>query len=430
MKKLLFASLYLFLLFLISGCQTADKKRSLSETDKGEGKVKGEQTEEPKMEPKSEGEIMAQHFIEQINEDRVLMSEEEIQNYNQAVMNRSKFMYHLDSFHVLTKKEVQNYINSYSFPKLPQYNGTKKITSSTVQKILDNRNLNAIPDKVEVKKGIIVRHTNLRSFPTTVESRTSKDSIVDNLQESELLVNVPVLIIHESLDQEWYFVISLAYYGWVEKKDIVLVTDEEYQYFTEPNDFVIVTEATVNVEGVNLDMSVRLPLIREGKDDYIVALPTKNEEGIFKAKTVALPKTNSHLGYLPYTKENVYRQAFKYLGTKYIWGSKEGGIDCSSFVANVYRTFGFSFPRNTSHQKESLMRKTSLIGKTNSEKLWILQQDYPCLAYEDGHVVIYLGVLDGKHYIIHAVSDTMDVTVMNLEECYHLRRLDSVIVVE
>jgi len=51
---------------------------------------------------------------------------------------------------------------------------------------------------------------------------------------------------------------------------------------------------------------------------------------------------------LPFTRANLLRQAFRFLGERYGWGHDYQGRDCSGFVSEVYRSMGVQLPRNTS----------------------------------------------------------------------------------
>ena len=106
-------------------------------------------------------------------------------------------------------------------------------------------------------------------------------------------------------------------------------------------------------------------------------------------------------------------------------------IDCSSFILNVYKTFGFEFPRNTSVQKDSIGNIISLEGKTIKEKLEILSNSiYPSLLYKPGHVMLYIGRIENNYYIIHASGGEMKVIVTNLSvESSYLSDIDRIVTI-
>lgn len=362
---------------------------------------------------------------------KTIMSLDEINSYNKKISSKTDALYNVKGISSITAIKITNYITSYKAPTLPKYNGNTKITSSELQKILDNRNLDGVKDQNTIQKGLIVQRSNLRSLPTNVHfySSTSK-KYLDNIQETELLVNTPVLVLHESSDGEWNFVLAPNYYGWVEKKNIALATTDDWNYFLRDSNFIVVTAAKVTVDGATLDMSVKLPYSSTSSSSYNIFLPKRDSNGKVTRKNVTISKDKANLGYLPYSQKNVYNQAIKYKGTAYQFGGYTGGVDCSSFVANVFRTFGFQFPRNTSDQNSSVGEIISLSSKSNSQKLSLIEKHPASLLYQSGHVMIYLGKENGKHYIIHANATTLNVAITVLDGSKNLSNINKIVLIE
>ena len=74
----------------------------------------------------------------------------------------------------------------------------------------------------------------------------------------------------------------------------------------------------------------------------------------------------------------------KYLGLPYIWGGNDPaqGLDCSSFVQNVYKDLGFTLPRVTWDQMNSGTEVASMAEAQPGDLLF---------SHDGGHVAIYLG---------------------------------------
>ncbi|MCC9175680.1 C40 family peptidase [Arthrobacter sp. zg-Y179] len=74
----------------------------------------------------------------------------------------------------------------------------------------------------------------------------------------------------------------------------------------------------------------------------------------------------------------------KYLGLPYVWGGNDPaqGLDCSSFVQNVYKDLGFNLPRVTWDQMNSGTEVASMADAQPGDLLF---------SHDGGHVAIYLG---------------------------------------
>lgn len=371
-------------------------------------------------------------FIDNIDGDEVLLRLNDIENYNKKIMYKTDSMYEISNITKLSKEEILDFINSYKIPNLPKYDGNSEITNEQTKIILENRNIEEVTNLNNIQKGIIVNRSNLKSFPTNIHFYDEKNmNNFDNLQESELHINTPVLILHESKDKEWYFILTNTYFGWVKKDDVALSTEEDFNYFINDKSFAIITTPILEIDDDILDMSVKLPYISSTKDSYKLVLPKKDKNGYVSKKYINVSKNNANVGYLPYTKRNIYIQAIKYKDINYSWGGMDKGVDCSSYVSNVYRTFGFMFPRNTLSQNNSVGNIISLSNLSNKEKLDIIKFDYPSLLYQPGHVMIYLGIVNNKHYIVHASGSTMKVTLEELtEDSKYLSSIDRTILIE
>ncbi len=370
----------------------------------------------------------AKVFIE--NMDNIILENyNEISEMNAEIFTKSESMFDLNNIKSLKKEEILNYINSYQIPTLPKYNDDKLVTKNDIAMIIENQDIANVKDIKEIKSGLTINRTNLKSFPTDIHFFDEKnEKNFDNLQESELLLNTKVLILHESKDKNWYFVLTNAYAGWVKKENIALLTLDDENFFLNNKDFVIITESSLKINEKILDMSVKLPFLKTNENGYEVAIPTLDKDNNLTKEIVTISRDKAHIGYLDYTKRNVIIQAFKYENTPYSWGGMDQNVDCSSYVSNIYRTFGFNFPRNTKEQNKSVGEIISLKDKSKNEKLDIIKNKEPALLYQPGHVMLYLGKLDNKDYIIHASGskNNMKVLVSILNDSSYLEKIDRI----
>ena len=157
-------------------------------------------------------------------------------------------------------------------------------------------------------------------------------------------------------------------------------------------------------------------------NNYIVWLPCRAPDGSFFRQKGLIPMSRDvSVGYLSLTNEEIIKQAFKCLGDRYGWGGMLESRDCSSYIREVYRCFGWILPRNTTGQLQMPVRKIELAGRRCSEKKQILKVLEPgTLLYFPGHVMMYLGYENGNFYVINDVSrlvkegETMPVRVRSV----------------
>lgn len=368
----------------------------------------------------------AKPFLALLEEEELLLTTDQIRESNKIIQSKTNDMYELveESF---SKDRILELIESYKIPSLPKYDGDKVITTADTKGMLENRNIDQID--FNIRKGIVVKRSNLKSFPTELHFYNQKNTNeFDQLQECEMFVNTPILVLHESLDQKWYFIVSNIYAGWIQCENVAFASEEDWNFFLTEEKFIVLTETQIPVLDTVLDMGTKLPYLGISIEGYQASIPVKQSDGNVGKHVIVIPRDQAHIGYLPYTKRNLYIQVFKYEGVPYSWGGMNGTVDCSSYVGNVYRTFGFSFPRNTSSQKKSVGEILSLEGKSNEEKLSLMKGKSPAFLFQPGHIMIYLGNIEEKHYIIHASGDaSMKVKLEELNHSNRLSKIDSIV---
>lgn len=260
----------------------------------------------------------------------------------------------------------------------------------------ENEFLFNLDNFLNLEKGIVIEKTLLRDKPD-----------ISLPAETALYINMPVVILEKQDD--WYRVRSYFYEGWVSAQHIVLPDNNQYNKFINPEKFVVVTASKIEVNNSIIDMGVTLPYLDTTDGKYKILIPEKDKNGNLTAKELLIGRDKAHIGYLPYTTNNVYIQSFKYLGAPYGWGD-ENGIDCSSFIASVYRTFGIYLPRNSIQQNMAIRDKIDLADLSLENKYKLLDENNnPSILYMDGHIMLYLGKKDDDYYIINANGRTMDV---------------------
>lgn len=325
--------------------------------------------------------------------------------------------------------KVLQMLTSYSFPKLKYYDN-REITSADKETICNARNMEALQraERVDPTYGILIRNTNLRSFPTEKCLTTTMNGRYDYLQETVLLLNEAVVVLHTSLDGEWCFVQAENYYGWISEDAIAYCSKEDMiewygtMWDTESHAFLLVTKNGVyetEEEPLALRMGTRFSYEEREDGEIVIVLPTRDEDKNLKKKRYVVKtytdefEKSFHRGYVPYTRSNIVALTTELLDTPYAWGDAfsyepEGvagytiGMDCSSTVAAVYRCFGFVLPRNTGAQRNMACDGYDMTEESLAARSKILDElEAGALLYSPGHVMVYLGKVDDEYYVLH-----------------------------
>ncbi|GAA5134528.1 SH3 domain-containing protein [Thalassotalea piscium] len=385
----------------------------------------------------NESQLTTSHWIElhknkQASEDAVLIDNQGVSQFNQQLIaNNEHVSDPLTMPEQLTQAQLISLINQISsVPSSARfYSNGRKLGDKEFNNYRENLNLLAVATKNSVRWGLVVKRASLRTFPTNDRVLNSgMDSDLDRFQETAVFPGESVAVLHESKDKQWYLVRSYNYLAWVMQKDIALGDKKIVNNFMKPEQFLVVTGDKVfttfvpdkpEVSEIQLDMGVKLPLMNKGEfvgnlygqnpyASHIVQLPVRNKSGKLSFLPALIAKSQDiNIGYLPFTKQNIIKQAFKFLGERYGWGHDYNARDCTGFVGEIYKTFGVLMPRNSGQQGKANYGN-SIDFTTESKKedklAAIKQLEVGDLVYIPGHVVMYLGEDNGQPYVIHDVK--------------------------
>lgn len=324
----------------------------------------------------------------------------------------------------------------------------QEFAPAALDALADSAALDAIPESAATRYGLIVRRADLRSFPTRERAfRPGGDAGIDRFQETAVFPGTPVAIAHESRDRRWWFVVTPRYAAWVEKPAVAEGPAAQVFAHGRKSPYLVVTGATAStvhtperpgVSELQLDMGVRLPVIADWPADrpvngqhpyagHVVELPVRAEDGSLGFTAALLPRTaDVSAGYLPYTRANLLRQGFKFLGERYGWGHANNARDCSGFVSEVYRSLGVQLPRNSRDQGESpaLNRIAFTDGDSREQRRAAMKGlQAGDLVYIPGHVMMVIGRDRGSLYVIH---DTTGITYRGADGALARVRLNGV----
>lgn len=284
-----------------------------------------------------------------------------------------------------------------------------------------------------VRYAVAVKRTVLQVFP-------AEDPIWDDPNDpdfnyqylSAVHVNDPMLIYTTSRDGKYYLARSRDCSGWIPAEDVALCQNREewLSAWDIPADKVLVvygnkeytdasnsapdTARRMLTQGTTLEMVTGLvpdQLVnnRYPYHNYVVYLPVRREDGSYEKQMALLPETAKvSVGYLPLTMENIAVVALNNLGDAYGWGGMMDVEDCSGLVRTIYSCFGLDIGRNGNWQWNMSIEKIDTTYMSLEEKIQILDElPLGAALCFSGHEMLYLGKVDGKHYVISTVSSIM-----------------------
>ncbi|MGB9630164.1 MAG: SH3 domain-containing protein [Thermodesulfobacteriota bacterium] len=286
----------------------------------------------------------------------------------------------------------------------------------------ENLNQGSLDEIIFIQFGLILKRTDIRVFPTQEASLTSPHPYgFDRFQHSSLSPGALVGVFHRSKDNQWVYAQCGFIRGWIRLSDVAIARKKsdaiEYDQWKDrcviTNSFVpIYEDPKLKKKLFIAQMGSSFPLLtlseKSGKalPYYVVKIPLRGNDGyLIFGKGYLSKKDGVHRGFLPYTQENIARQAFKMLHEPYGWGEMFGGRDCSRFIMDIFSTFGFHMPRNS---KLQAMIGIPLLREGEDPPVGIkeiLDKAIPLatLLRFPGHIMLYLGKEKGKYYVIHSL---------------------------
>ncbi len=381
----------------------------------------------------SERQLYPNYWLNKLPSERnPLMSQAEIANFNADLITNNIYIFDpLAMPSQLTRAELLAKIKQISTASSsPRVNDNgKHLGKADYANYAAMTNQAAVEASNKIVFGLVVKRSVLRTFPTPDRIfKSSNDRDLDRFQESGLFLGDAVAILHISKDGQWFLVQAYNYLGWMPKGDVAIGNKAEIARFKNDNNFLVVAGAKAftnyvpnhpELSKVPLEMGTRLPLAKRSEyanqlygqnpfANYVVKLPVKNAQGELAFALAPIPRSQDvSRGYLPFTKTNLVKQSFKFLGERYGWGHDYNARDCTGFIGEIYKSFGLIMPRNSEQQGKSDYGVNRFFAKerVKADKLkTITAMQTGDLIYIPDHVMMYLGQDNGKPYVIHDVN--------------------------
>jgi hypothetical protein len=359
----------------------------------------------------------------------LLLSPEKIQKMNEENLKRPELR--LCRIRDLKKDWTKEEILSFLKEDWGEFGRTEEVRydksgvplgESFWSKIRSNLSQESVRERSGMSYALVVKRTDIRVFPTNEPSISApNDYEFDRFQHSSISVGSPIGIYHFSRDKEWAYAQTQFIRGWIrnrdlaiakERKDVVDYEEAKGRLIITGNVITIFSDPPLQRPAFTAQMGDSFPLLsspsrtKESQPFYVIRIPWREDNGeLGFRKGYIRAGEDVHQGFLPYTQENVARQAFKMLNHPYGWGDRLGGRDCSRFLMDLFRTFGILMPRNSKEQAMVGKDLDSVEGKPTGEKQKLLDQAIPLATTIrlPGHIMLYLGKDKGKHYVIHSV---------------------------
>lgn len=260
------------------------------------------------------------------------------------------------------------------------------------------------------------RVTDLRCIPMPSGLFRGKiDPLFDRNQCSRLHPGEIVRVLRRTPDDRWAYVRAGHGVGWLDPSaltpamtaDSIRDLRDRYRRLTVLDDWVPAWRA--DGELTMLRFGTGFPIVAEQSSDtgpgtWQILVPTETGwQDAFVAQGNAV-----HEGYLPLTKKNFIALLFARLGDPYGWGGTGSGRDCSGLLLDTAASFDLRLGRNSSIQGGSGWTRVDVSGRSDADKLAAIEaasQDGIVFLYMPGHIMVYLGLLDGRPYAISAISE-------------------------
>ncbi|BEU87527.1 SH3 domain-containing protein [Selenomonas sp. TAMA-11512] len=354
--------------------------------------------------------------------DALIADAARIREINETMRRKESSLIDLES---VPESVSGDYVHRYVAAATPAYDTyytpNIQLTWDGYVKALENRNMASMYGDRAVRYGVTVSRGDLRLLPTSVcWAESPGDTHYDSLQATAVDPSEPVLILTESVDGEFYFILTRCYAGWLKKGDLALTDRAAWLTYVRPEDFSVVTHSRYTPSGEGpaagekaeklhssrafYQLGARIKRLADGR--YVFPISDGGGNLIEEVFSAAPGSAKAlHDGYLPYTEGNIVKMAFRHLGDVYGWGGQDDSVDCSAFVQNVYRTMGIEIPRDADQQERAMLHTISLEGMNHSERLEALRRaPAGSLLFRPGHVMLYLGEASGTPMVIHSLS--------------------------
>lgn len=291
-------------------------------------------------------------------------------------------------------------------------------------------------DNVDIKFAITTSYNEVRLLPTSqkiISNINSKD--IDRLQEESIDLGTPVIVLCQTKDKFWSYVVTQTEEGWIQTKNLAFTDKKTFNKWFKPKKLVVAIQpkADIYLDKDKLTfleyirMGTKLPYIsKKGNKSVCVKIPAGDKNGNLFIKKGYINYNDVSIGYLPYTQRNALTLAFKHLHSPYGWGGYGGEQDCSGYLGQIFNCFGILLPE-TSVQIIKCGKVINLNKKDNDsvKNSCIINEGMAGITfiYLPGHIMLYIGSHNDKPYVIQSIWGVTAYTEENKKTVSYINRI-------
>lgn len=307
------------------------------------------------------------------------------------------------------------------YEEKPYYSSSgEPVSPISLQDVSTNLNLTSIPSVIEPEFAFVRRYTSQRFLPTDDPFYERPGDVdFDYAQNNALELATPVVILHKSFDGQWAYVLGPSSDGWVKFNDLIICALKDIENYQENEKWAVVVEPKADLyldsQLTQFDQSLQMGarFAKEKKQEFpgvvAIKIPFTRADGRFMFQTAYLDQRDVHDGFMPYTARTIIKQAFKLLNRPYGWGGMYQEQDCSRFLQEIFAVVGINLPRDSKDQAKTgvSLAEFELVvtEKANMQKKEFFRSVSKgvLILTLKGHIMLYLGSVDGKPFAIHSV---------------------------
>lgn len=314
-------------------------------------------------------------------------------------------------------KDVEDQMNAIE-DKQEQVEGELKDVRTQLSKLINKQNelkaeINGTQESIEQTQAEleVAREDAARQYEAMklrikfMYENSSNDSLWTAIFESDGIADMLNRVEYISTIYESDRELTEAY-----KETVAQVEEKERQLFIKMDELLVKQETFL---GQQLEIESMIATLEDTQNEYAAQLASAKKQAEEYKKTIeeqeeiirqqqAANNNSSYPGGKNVSGETVVNYALQFVGNPYVWGgnSLTNGCDCSGFVHQVYKYFGYNLVRYSLSflyegvpvDKEDIMPGDIVVYPRNSEGI--------------GHVAIYIG--NGK--IVEAQSTKAGIT--------------------